>query len=65
MGTDYTLQKCRSPESSRPYTENGVKKSGNFGLIAGLITHRYSLDQFAGLMDHHQPDAIKEVIEWA
>ena len=34
-------------------------------LIAGLITHRYSLDQFAGLMDHHQPDAIKEVIEWA
>ena len=33
--------------------------------IAGLITHRYSLDQFAGLMDHHQPDAIKEVIEWA
>src|ERR1035441_4389439 len=32
--------------------------------IAGLITHRYSLDQFAGLMDHHQPDAIKEVIEW-
>jgi len=34
-------------------------------LIAGLVTHRYSLDQFAGLMDHHQPDAIKEVIEWA
>ena len=29
------------------------------------ITHRYSLDQFAGLMDQHQPDAIKEVIEWA
>jgi threonine dehydrogenase-like Zn-dependent dehydrogenase len=34
-------------------------------LIAGLITHRYSLDQFAGLMAHHEPDAIKEVIEWA
>lgn len=33
--------------------------------IAGLITHRYSLDQFAGLMNHHQPDAIKEVIECA
>lgn len=32
--------------------------------IAGLITHRYSWDQFAGIMDHHQPDAIKEVIEW-
>jgi threonine dehydrogenase-like Zn-dependent dehydrogenase len=33
--------------------------------IAGLITHRYSWDQSAGLMDQHQPDAIKEVIEWA
>jgi threonine dehydrogenase-like Zn-dependent dehydrogenase len=34
------------------------------GQIAALITHRYSMDQFAGLMDHHQSDAIKEVIEW-
>jgi threonine dehydrogenase-like Zn-dependent dehydrogenase len=33
--------------------------------IPGLITHRYSPDQFAGLMDQHQSDAIKEVIEWA
>ncbi len=33
--------------------------------IAGLITNRYSRDQFAGLKDQHQPDAIKEVIEWA
>jgi hypothetical protein len=33
--------------------------------IQGLITNRYSPDQFAGLKDHHQPDAIKEVIEWA
>jgi glucose 1-dehydrogenase len=33
--------------------------------IAGLITNRYSRDQFAGLMDQPQPDAIKEVIEWA
>jgi glucose 1-dehydrogenase len=33
--------------------------------IAGLITNRYSMDQFAGLEDQHQPDAIKEVIEWA
>jgi len=32
--------------------------------IAGLITNRYSPDQFAGLKDQHQPDAIKEVIEW-
>jgi threonine dehydrogenase-like Zn-dependent dehydrogenase len=35
------------------------------GQIAGLITHRYSWDQFAGLMDQHRADAIKEVIEWA
>jgi threonine dehydrogenase-like Zn-dependent dehydrogenase len=33
--------------------------------IEGLITNRYSPDQFAGLKDQHQPDAIKEVIEWA
>jgi threonine dehydrogenase-like Zn-dependent dehydrogenase len=33
--------------------------------IASLITHRYSWSQLAGLMDQHQPDAIKEVIEWA
>jgi len=33
--------------------------------IASLITNRYSRDQFAGLKDQHQPDAIKEVIEWA
>ena len=33
--------------------------------IAGLITNRYSPDRFAGLMDRHQSDAIKEVVEWA
>jgi len=33
--------------------------------IAGLITNRYSPEQFAGLKDQHQPDAIKEVIEWS
>jgi threonine dehydrogenase-like Zn-dependent dehydrogenase len=33
--------------------------------IAGLITNRYTCDQFAGLKDQRQPDAIKEVIEWA
>jgi threonine dehydrogenase-like Zn-dependent dehydrogenase len=32
--------------------------------IQGLITNRSSPDQFAGLKDQHQPDAIKEVIEW-
>src|ERR1035441_9838088 len=42
MGTDYTLQKCRSPESSRPYTENGVKKSGNFGLRIASVGDRGS-----------------------
>ena len=34
-------------------------------LIAGLITHRYPFDRFAGLMEQHQPEAIKQVIEWA
>jgi threonine dehydrogenase-like Zn-dependent dehydrogenase len=34
------------------------------GLIGGLITNRYPFDQFAGLMEQHQPDAIKQVIEW-
>ena len=33
--------------------------------IAGLITNRYTRDQFAGLKDQRQTDAIKEVIEWA
>jgi threonine dehydrogenase-like Zn-dependent dehydrogenase len=33
--------------------------------IQGLITNRYSPVQFAGLKDEHQPNAIKEVIEWA
>jgi hypothetical protein len=33
--------------------------------IASLITNRYSQDQFAGMNDQHQPDAIKEVVEWA
>jgi hypothetical protein len=33
--------------------------------IAGLIADRYSWDQFAGLMNQHQSDAIKEAIEWA
>jgi glucose 1-dehydrogenase len=35
------------------------------GHLAGLITHRYSSDQFSGLMGAHHPDAIKEIIEWA
>jgi threonine dehydrogenase-like Zn-dependent dehydrogenase len=33
--------------------------------IAGLITNRYAPDQFAGVMDQHPSDGIKEVIEWA
>ena len=33
--------------------------------IAGLITNRYSWDQFSGLIDQHQPDTIKEVVEWS
>ena len=34
-------------------------------LIAGLVTHRYSRDQFAGLTGPHPSDAIKEVVEWS
>ena len=34
------------------------------GQIGTLITHRYSPEQFAGLAERHQSDAIKEVIEW-
>jgi glucose 1-dehydrogenase len=33
--------------------------------VTGLITNRHSRDQFSGLMDEHQSDTIKEVIEWA
>jgi threonine dehydrogenase-like Zn-dependent dehydrogenase len=33
--------------------------------IAALITNRYPHGQFAELISHHAPDAIKEVIEWA
>ena len=33
--------------------------------IAALITNRYPYSQFAESVDHHPPDAIKEVIEWA
>src|ERR1017187_6773455 len=32
MGTQHTPPKSKSTESSRPYEENGVKKSGNSGL---------------------------------
>ena len=32
--------------------------------IAGLITNPYSWGQLAGLMDRHQYDAIRAVIEW-
>lgn len=34
------------------------------GHIAALITNRYPFGQFAELVGHHPPDAIKEVIEW-
>ncbi|MGH9435991.1 MAG: glucose 1-dehydrogenase [Terriglobia bacterium] len=30
-----------------------------------LITRRMTPDQFASATEHHQPDAIKEVVEWA
>jgi threonine dehydrogenase-like Zn-dependent dehydrogenase len=33
--------------------------------IGALITNRYSYSQFAELVNHHSPETIKEVIEWA
>jgi threonine dehydrogenase-like Zn-dependent dehydrogenase len=33
--------------------------------IASLITNRYHYTNFAESVDHHAPDAIKEVVEWA
>ena len=32
--------------------------------VTGLITHRYTREQFAGGMDQHPTGAIKEVVEW-
>jgi threonine dehydrogenase-like Zn-dependent dehydrogenase len=33
--------------------------------IGALITNRYSYGQFAESVNHHSPETIKEVIEWA
>lgn len=33
--------------------------------IAALITNRYSFGQFAESVNHHSPETIKQVIEWA
>jgi threonine dehydrogenase-like Zn-dependent dehydrogenase len=33
--------------------------------IGALITNRYSYSQFAESVNHHSPETIKEVIEWA
>jgi threonine dehydrogenase-like Zn-dependent dehydrogenase len=33
--------------------------------LDGLITQRYTPDQFIASADHHQPDSIKQVVEWA
>jgi threonine dehydrogenase-like Zn-dependent dehydrogenase len=30
-----------------------------------LITQRYTPDQFVASADHHEPDSIKQVVEWA
>ena len=43
MGTHRTPQNPRSTESSRPYKENGIKKSGNFGLE---FTHSQCFETF-------------------
>jgi hypothetical protein len=34
------------------------------GHVQGLITDRHPADRFAESVDHHQPNTIKEVIEW-
>ena len=33
--------------------------------VAGLITQRHSPSEFAQSVGHHQPESIKEVVEWA
>jgi hypothetical protein len=33
--------------------------------VAGLITQSHSPSEFAQSVDHHQPESIKEVVEWA
>lgn len=33
--------------------------------VAALITNRYSYRQFAESANHHSPETIKDVIEWA
>jgi threonine dehydrogenase-like Zn-dependent dehydrogenase len=33
--------------------------------LDGLITQRYTPDQFVGSADQHEPDSIKQVVEWA
>jgi threonine dehydrogenase-like Zn-dependent dehydrogenase len=32
--------------------------------IAALITHRHAFTDFAGALQHHDPDEIKTVVEW-
>jgi len=32
--------------------------------LEGLITQRYTPDQFLGSAGHHEPDSIKQVVEW-
>ncbi len=32
--------------------------------LDGLITQRYSPEEFVGSADHHEPDSIKQVVEW-
>jgi hypothetical protein len=33
--------------------------------LDGLITQRFTPEQFIASADHHEPDSIKQVVEWA
>src|SRR5450759_5339486 len=47
MGTHRTQQNPKSTESSRPYKENGIKNSGNFGLYQMDFSLRVNRKQIA------------------
>jgi len=62
MGTQVHRSKSRSPNPSRAYEENGVKKSGNFGLkheLKGCWSRR--IDREHRVVYEVLPDKIRIV----
>ena len=58
-----------SVNAARGHFQIGAGDLGHAHLRWGahlekLITQRYSPDQLAGSADHHEPDSIKQVVEW-